>query len=186
MSVIGDLIKRLSSAYKKESTSNNYKILEIPASEFDIVEIEIDNVKDAHFVDSAFGTSLERIGSLLKVFRNEGESDASYRARIKSEVPNFVGGGTIDSIRTALANLLGLDKSKITITEDFPAEPAHFVVGVDFSEETGGPQPESDMEATIDRTRGAGISHELEYTSTAVWDSNVPGQRWDEGYWGNI
>lgn len=186
MSSIADLVKRLSSAYDKDDASNNQKFLQMPASEFETIKTEIENVKDAHFVDDAFGVSLDRIGALLKVYRNEAETDSAYRTRIKAEVPNFIGGGTIESIRTALANLLGLDKSKITITEDFPAEPAHFIVGIDFSEETGGPFPLSDMEATIDKTRAAGISHDTEYSSTAVWDSNVPGQRWDEGYWGNI
>lgn len=182
MSVISDLIKRLSSAYKRESTDNNYKILEIPASEFDIVEIEIGNVKDAHFVDSAIGISLDRIGSLLKVIRSEGESDASYRARIKSEVPNFVGGGTIESIEKGLAILPG----EVTIIEDFPAKPAHFAVDIDLSGETGGPLPIDDVNIRIDKTRGAGISYDLEYNSTFVWDSNIEGQRWDEGYWGNV
>lgn len=186
MSAIADLVKRLSSAYEKDSTGNNYKMLQIPASEFEIIKTETENVKDSHFVDTAIGLSLDRIGALLKVFRGSGETDTSYRARIKSEVPNFVGGGTIDSIRTALANLIGIDKSKIIITEDFPTEPAHFVVEIDFSEETGGPQPAIEMEETIDKTRGAGISHDLEYTSTTVWDSAVVGQRWDEGHWGNI
>lgn len=52
------MIKLLSTAFRKDPDSNNYKIIAIIASGFDELERVLEDVRKAHFVETAQGNHL--------------------------------------------------------------------------------------------------------------------------------
>jgi len=176
MSAIDRLVRRLSSAYRREQGSNNYKLLSIPAQELDQLEQEMQNVLSAHHVDTATGKSLDRIGELVMVRRNPGESDTDYRNRIKSEWPARASDSTKQAIIYALTTILGVSETKLNIVEDFANSPAHFKLEVasDVSDK------ESKIIEIVNRTKAAGVSWELFWLGSK-WDVGT----WDNAVWGS-
>ncbi|MBN2734705.1 MAG: hypothetical protein JXQ82_07615 [Methanomicrobiaceae archaeon] len=110
------IIRRLSSAFRQDTESNNYKITRMPADELDELENILEDIRDAHLLDYATGQSLDYIADLLELSR-EGLSDADFRALIGSTVVFRMSNGTLDDIKNVVSVLSGVDTNKITIVE---------------------------------------------------------------------
>lgn len=141
------MIARLSEAYDKENTSNNYKLLTIPAEQQDDVLTTLQDILRSHWVGYATGIQLDRIGTILGVPRESywtgsawvWETDTQYRDRLQESITNLSAGGTIDSIRKHLffiLQLLGwvgtLNDITVVDLEDPPGSGywAHIIIGV--------------------------------------------------------
>ena len=74
------------------------------ADELDEFQTNLDAAKLELFAQTATGTFLDRIGLMVDVIRDVGESDADLRGRILSKATEFIGGGTLGSIITNFAN----------------------------------------------------------------------------------
>lgn len=108
--------------YYKESDGNLYKFLNSISKELDTFLIELDNVKNSKFIDYTSGAHLDRLGILLNINRFNNESDESYRGRIKSKIPSFIGGGSISAIKQVVNNYLGVEP---TIIEHYKPGEGH-------------------------------------------------------------
>jgi len=129
------LIKLLSTAFRKDPGSNNYKIIAIIATGFDELEKVLEDIKNAHFVETAQGKSLDYIAKLFNVTRQQGESDEDLRARLFVEFKKYLSCGTKDDILQVVkfyAKLRDEDYRNIPFMPDnlfiLEPEPAHFVV----------------------------------------------------------
>ena len=109
MAKIDDLLGNIPDAYDKEETSFLYKILSVIGSEMDKFMDDMDYVDKAKYVTEANGTDLDKLGKLLGVKRFHNENDLTYRGRIQSKVPSFIGGGTLESIKSVIKNVLGVE-----------------------------------------------------------------------------
>jgi len=98
-----NIILRLATLYNRENTSNIYKLLSLSGDQLDELNDTVEDVRDSHFVGEATGASLDEIGEAVGLERQTGETDAQYRARILARVQGFIGGGTKDSIETAVS-----------------------------------------------------------------------------------
>ncbi len=72
----------------------------------------------SHWVDTAKGAELPKIGALYEIERNPNESDASLRKRIKAAVMEYKGGGTVDSIISLTRAYLGADWDEIELIDN--------------------------------------------------------------------
>lgn len=148
---------RFSTAYDKSELSNLRGLIGVLASELaTLADADIEG-KSSHYVDSAYGMSLDYIGALHELDRKVGEADRDYRARIKT-LP-LIPGGTKGSLRTAISNVLGIDIDLIAIIDDYRSTDNNFGhIIVEF--DTSGGSIEYD-EATFweiaMRTKAAGI-----------------------------
>jgi len=133
------------------------------------------SIKNSHFVETATGINLDRIGSIVNEMRG-GDDDEAYRARIKTKYSQMIADGTKAAIKFALSETLGLDPSKIEFIEEFPANPAHFKLQLppDYADQ------ETLIVEIVDRTKGAGISWQIWWIGSK-WDQ----ANWDEGTWGS-
>jgi hypothetical protein len=95
--------------YNTSITSNLYKILSAMSVELDTFLVQMENVKNSRFIDYAVGLDLDKIGAIINVHRFSSENDLSYRGRIKTTIPSFIGGGTISSIKQVIKSFLGVD-----------------------------------------------------------------------------
>jgi hypothetical protein len=69
----------------------------------------------SHWVDTANGEDLDRLGKLFSIERGKGEQDADCRGRLKTAIISYKGGGTLSSMRMMTRIALGL-------SQDYPVE----------------------------------------------------------------
>jgi hypothetical protein len=81
----------------------------------DETEKEYVSIMRSHWVDTANGEDLDRLGALFSIERGKGEQDADYRGRLKTAILSYKGGGTLGSIRMMTRIVLGLP-------QDYPVE----------------------------------------------------------------
>lgn len=73
----------------------------------------------SHWVDTASGEDLDRIGPLFSVVRKAAEKDDDYRGRLKTAVLSYKGGGTPNAVRMMVRIAMGLPADHpITIDEN--------------------------------------------------------------------
>jgi hypothetical protein len=77
----------------------------------------------SHWVDTAFGADLDKLGSIFELARHPNEADEDYRTRIKSAVRSFKGGGTRDAIITLVGLYLGVKEGQGLELVENPASP---------------------------------------------------------------
>jgi len=127
---VNELISKLSTAFRKDSDSNNYKLLSILDSEFQSIEQTISDIKNAHSVDYASGKSLDYIGQLFNIRRQQNETDEHYRTRIKISFSKLTEMATIKDIKEVVAAALKTTTSRVRVNDRYDIEPAYLDVWV--------------------------------------------------------
>jgi hypothetical protein len=85
------------------------------------VEAGLIGILRAHWVDTATGADLDRLGAVLSIARKTGESDLDFRGRLKTAIIGYSGGGTRGSIRMMVRIALRLPEDyPVTIVENPP------------------------------------------------------------------
>lgn len=161
MTATDDMVERLTSPYNKNVNSNNWKLLKLAGDEADGIKVTISDIQNAHFINTAAGASLEKIGSLLQTPRETGESDSKYRARLKTMWQKYIGSATIQDIKTNIATILNVAESRINLTEDFSTAYAHFKVQVYAADLTAGGITAPELKDFIGAIKSAGVSTEI-------------------------
>ena len=82
-----------------------------------------------HWVDTAKGLDLDRLGAIFAIARQASELDPRYRRRIKRALQEFKGGGTIEAVRRALGALITPYANGFELVE-FPPTPIAFEIEV--------------------------------------------------------
>lgn len=127
---VDELIKLLSTAFRKDQDSNNYKLLKVIDSEFNNIEQTIKDIKNARFVDFAQGKSLDYIASLFNIRRKQNETDDHFRARIKLAFSKITDMATINDIKEIIAATLQTETNRVKIKDKYDIEPALFYLYV--------------------------------------------------------
>lgn len=103
------IASRLPHFYKYwDRGSSVHALVDGVGKQMDESEKELAAIMRSHWVDTANGRDLDRLGSLFSVRRKEGETDRELRGRIKTSVISFKGGGTQGSVRMLVRITLGL------------------------------------------------------------------------------
>ena len=112
-----NVLMKVPSHWKIDEKSVNYKLLKSFAEELKVFDTNLSGLKAELFVDTATGSYLDDLGRMFKLGRYDEETDAEFRVRIKAYWPGFSGGGTLDSLKSTVNKITGVDTSKMTITE---------------------------------------------------------------------
>ena len=102
----------------KDSGSNNYKFILSISTESDDIDVNIVGLETSIQLNTATGSYLDDIGLIFKLYRNDGESDDSFRSRIKAFFQANLGGGCEPNMVTALAGSLGLLETQVDVITD--------------------------------------------------------------------
>lgn len=102
------ICERLPKFYKAwDKGSLIYAFLSSFAMQLEEADGQILELMRAHWVDSATGQDLDRLGAAVASRRMQGEGDDKYRARIRRAVSDYRGGGTVRAILESVRGLLG-------------------------------------------------------------------------------
>jgi hypothetical protein len=118
---VGERLPRFYRYWDKSSLI--FRLIAAFCKELDGTEAEITNMMKAHWVDTASGDELERLGALVGARRIPGEDDTRFKARLKRTVGEYEGGGTVTAIEEAIRALLGsMEPGAVRILENPPTE----------------------------------------------------------------
>jgi|Deesub1362B_J571_1020462.scaffolds.fasta_scaffold00598_20 hypothetical protein len=112
-----EMLSRLSTAFRKDEDSNNYKVLSIIAEEFDEIEQVIEQLRNSRFVEIATGRSLDYIAKLFNLTRKSEETDEELRGRLQVELQKYLSCGTLNDILNVIKYFTGLEDKDIRIVE---------------------------------------------------------------------
>lgn len=131
LAVINDLAKRLTTPYRSDPDSNNYKLLSIVAEQKDDINDVGVNVGKAANVEQATGISLDRLGELIACFRHTDEQDNLYRNRLRDYLHSLIGGGTHEQLEhTIEAAIPGITDADYDVIDGYGVsahgDPNHF------------------------------------------------------------
>lgn len=108
------LVNLIPEAYAaRDKSSLLYKLLDAIGAEHMEADEKVKTLLKSHWIDYASDAALDGLGAAFGVERRhlrsgELESDDGFRARLKSLVPQFTGGGTVAGILGAVRSALGL------------------------------------------------------------------------------
>jgi hypothetical protein len=106
------LLDRFPSFYNTwDGNSLIFKVLSAFGKRLDEAEKELIAVLRSHWIDTAFGSDLDKLGSIFNIKRKSDESDGEYRERLKRAVMEFKGGGTINAVLSTVRAELGLPRN---------------------------------------------------------------------------
>ena len=117
------ILSKLSSALVKRPGSNNAALAETIGGEFDDIEAVMQDISQAHAIDTATGASLDRIAALFGVPR-AGGSDIDLRAAVRIEFSRRQSNGTLADIVKVITGITGVPASEITVIERPAGSPA--------------------------------------------------------------
>ncbi len=117
------LVSNLPTFMQLDSDSNNYKFLNSFSPELNVTENNVVLLKTSLHIDEAIGDDLDNLGKLFGLFRNDEESDSSFRGRIKAFFQTAIKSGSEIGLKESLANALGIEdviiKNVTTLEDEF-------------------------------------------------------------------
>jgi hypothetical protein len=123
---IGDRFPKLYRTWEKDSLL--YVLLQSISDQIDKTEYGIADLMKAHWIDTAEGEELDKLGLLFGAKRLRDEDDAHLRTHLKRAVDEYKGGGTVSVILDEFRTAFKGDKD-LQIIENPPDESfAEFLV----------------------------------------------------------
>lgn len=104
--------------------SNTYRLMRVLLTEADRIDEDLEEIYNNHHVNTATGDDLDKIGDLVNIDRNTGESDSRYRARIKGKFRAATIDTTFDQFAEFTASVLNTDIDNIDYLTSYSARPA--------------------------------------------------------------
>jgi hypothetical protein len=101
-----EIIENWDHPLEPHESTNLYKLLQVLVSENERLDMELDELYDNRFIDTASGVSLEKIGDLVGVNRKTDEGDRKLRKRIKGAFAAQASDTTYDSFANAALSIL--------------------------------------------------------------------------------
>lgn len=115
---LGERLPEALPSYDRDTTFSTW--LRAHEDEVDALDVDVEEVQKSLQVAHATGDELDRIGSDFGILgRRRGRGDEAYRQYLMTLVAAFRGRGRIDDVRFAIASGLTVEKSAVTLDEDF-------------------------------------------------------------------
>lgn len=114
-----NLAKNLPDVYKKDSSSNNFKILEIERLENNGSRALLNEISNILDINNATGSTLDMYGEEYGQPRGKA-TDAQYRLMIKSKIVRSMSSGNYKDIIDALCYTFNCSKDEVLLVEISP------------------------------------------------------------------
>lgn len=111
-----NLAKNLPDVYKKDTSSNNYKILEIERTASNELRDTLNWIANIFDIENATGATLDLYGKRFGQARGKA-TDAQYKAMIKSKIIRSLCNGSYKNIVDAICYTFGCDIDDVLLVE---------------------------------------------------------------------
>jgi hypothetical protein len=95
-----------------------FKVLDSVGRALSEEQKSVFRVMRTHWVDTANGRDLDKLGAIFELKRDKSEDDDDFRVRIKGALRQFKGGGTPASVRALMADFLSVHEGELEILEN--------------------------------------------------------------------
>ena len=113
------IANRLPEFYRTwDSESVIYKVVDTVGRALAEEQKSLFRIMRTHWVETANGSDLDRLGAIFELRRAKAELDDDYRSRIRAALGQFKGGGTGASIKALMADFLSADQDQLEISEN--------------------------------------------------------------------
>lgn len=179
-----DIIENWDHPVELDEDKNLYDLLLVPAEENKRLDLDLEEVYDDRFLDSASGEELKKIAKLVNAEKKTGEGEEKFRKRVRGEFAVQASDTTYDSFVSVLLSILEADASSVDITTPPDTHDKVVEVKVDGGIISDNPLSNSEINDLLDRTVSAGARVDLFETGSFAFagdDTTLAG--WDEGTW---
>jgi hypothetical protein len=161
-----DALTDVSLRYRTDS--NLAKLIRALLVEANFLSFQTNAILDAHHVDTATGSDLDKLGRLVGVTRQTGETDDHFRVRIKAYGYINVSSATTNDLIHLTGILLQTAVENVTVTSDLAANPATFQCAGPVVDT---PLTDTEVESILNDAVAAG--HITSFTITNVSDGQT-------------
>lgn len=120
------IANRLPSMYKSwDENSVIYKFLYAFVKRFAESQKDVRRILRSHWIDTAHGADIDKLGALFDLTRPRGESDSDFKDRVKNALQEYRGGGTVKAILATLRTSLGSANGEQIILIENPPQKMH-------------------------------------------------------------
>jgi len=130
--ILENLKRRFTTPYYTEVGGNIDKLMQVITTPITELSDTTDDIIASHQLSEATGHSLDLWGNLLQVLRAVSETDDHYRARLLSYSVLYRRSATPQHMVSSCADVLGVDTSRIVLTES--GSPAAFSMTIFLSD----------------------------------------------------
>lgn len=110
------LVNKLPDTFRKDSDSNNYKLLNIHESSLLAVKQDINDISDSLDIEKAYGKTLDYYGDLYNQKRGNLD-DSKYRSLLKARINNLLIDGTYTGVIDAICAIFSCNPSDLEIRD---------------------------------------------------------------------
>lgn len=161
-----------------------YKLLEIVAIEDNRIDLDIEEIYDSKFLETATGAELEKIGDLVGINRKTDEPDEKLRKRIQIEFAAQSSDTTFDVFASIVLSVLETNKDSVSITTPPESLPKVIILDVDGRVVDNSPFTTTEIKNLLNRTVSSDARVDIKISGTFAFagdDDTLKG--WDEGTW---
>lgn len=129
--VTRDIARGLDELFPNSSVSDNYTLLE-PVGDYEATtDSDISSILDASRVrDATTIAQLEKLGKLVGVTYNDGETKEHFRARIRAEYALATSEGTIEDVLVSAAEIIETSPDSLVFAEPAGGENGTIELGL--------------------------------------------------------
>lgn len=179
-----EIVKDWDHPIQPHETDNLYKLLEVISSENDRLDLELNELYENRFLDTATGLELEKVGDLVGVNRKTGESDGKLRKRIRGAFAAQASDTTYESFANTAISILEADLSEIEFVTPPDTPPKVVEIQLDGSVFNGIPLTKNELVILLNGAVSIDARVRIKETGTFAFDGNDSSLKgFNEGTW---
>jgi len=161
-----------------------YKLLKVVASENRRIGVDIDDLYENRFLETATGKELEKMGDMVGIIRKTDEEDPKLRTRIRGGFAAKASDTTYDSFTSTTLSVLEADAKEVTFITPPDSNPKTVEIQADGSVLDRTPLTEDELIILLNGALSVDAKAEIKNTGTFAFegdDTSLEG--FDEGTW---
>lgn len=181
---VEDIVENWDHPLEPHPDDNLHALLEVVASENKRIDIELDELYDNRFLDTATGVELEKISDLVGVTRKTDEPDSKLRKRIRGAFAAHASDTTYESFTSAAMSILEAGPDAVTFVTPPQTNPKVVEIQVDGAVLDAIPLTIDELIVLLNGALSIDARAQIKQTGTFAFqgdDASLEG--FDEGTW---
>ena len=158
-----------------------YDLLTVLETEYDRVDVQLDELQEQRFIETATGVELDKLASEVGVVRETGESDKRLRFRTKIAKAITRSSGNIYELAQLFNLLFEDDTTDVTLTPVPDAPVINAEVSDTIIQDT--PVTQSELERLLTQALPSGDALQITTKDTFAFDGETTAGGFNEGEW---
>lgn len=181
-----ELLANLELPSAPQSRQNIADFMGVYGDELKHIDVDIQNVYDGRFIQTASSTELEKLGRFVGIRRNTAEGDEKFRKRILANFFALSSDTTYEGFARVAKDITDAEAGEISIEQPPTAPSAQVNILVDGAVLDESSLTDSELVALLDEAVPAGHTVELVERGTFAFanpDESDGLLGWDDGTW---